>query len=187
MREPPYPAEKAGCEVGYAEGGEYAARHTDETYDSGGFGTLTTKARETENSVEGETVKVLAAVEDLLFRSRISEAADSLGVEAKFPRSPEKLLGALRSGRPDVLVLDLNSVRFDAVSILNELRADEGLASVETIGYVPHTRTDLILAAREAGCGRILARSAFFNGLPDVLLPKEPGGSRQEVGAEDEL
>ncbi len=144
-----------------------------------------TEAQKAERAGGGGSVGVIAATEDLMFRSRISEAADSLGIESKFPRSPKKLMEAVRSARPDVLVLDLHSERFDAVEILNELHADRELRSIRTIGYVPHTRKDLIVSAREAGCDRILARSAFFGGLPDVLLPKQAGGLKTST-ADDE-
>ena len=59
------------------------------------------------------TRRVLAAVEDLLFKSKISETSSQLGIEAAFPRSPKKLRDALRESPPDLLVLDLNSARFD--------------------------------------------------------------------------
>ncbi len=44
--------------------------------------------------------RVVAAVEDLLFRSKISETATQLGVEASFPRSPTKLEDVLRNSPP---------------------------------------------------------------------------------------
>lgn len=107
--------------------------------------------------------RILAAVEDLLFRSRISEAATSLGIEAKFPRSPKKLLEAVESETPDLVILDLNSERFDALSLLGEL------SSVRTLGYLSHVQKDLAVAARAAGCDKIVARSAFVAGLPQIL------------------
>ena len=54
------------------------------------------------------TRRVLAAVEDLLFKSKISETASQLGIEASFPRNPRRLLEVLRESPPDLLVLDLN-------------------------------------------------------------------------------
>ena len=64
------------------------------------------------------TRRVLAAVEDLLFKSKISETASSLGIEAAFPRNPRKLLEALRESPPDLLILDLNSARFEPLMLL---------------------------------------------------------------------
>lgn len=131
-----------------------------------------------------------AAVEDLLFRSRISEAAASLGIEARFPRSPKKLREALRAERPDLLVLDLNSQRFEPLALLGDLAADRELREVPTLGYLSHVQKDLAVSAREAGCDRIVARSAFVGGLPEILLPKgdrKAGKTGGEGGPDDLL
>jgi len=112
---------------------------------------------------------VLAAVEDLLFRSKISETAHQLGVEAAFPRNPKRLLEALRALPPDLLVLDLNSSRFEPLELLRTLRSDAALRDVRTVGFLSHVQGDLALAARESGCDRVMARSAFVENLPRVL------------------
>jgi CheY-like chemotaxis protein len=113
--------------------------------------------------------RVLAAVDDLLFRSKISETADSLGVEAKFPRSPERLLGALRESPPDLLVIDLNSSRFEPLELLRIVKSDETTEHVLTVGFLSHVQGDLAVAARRSGCDRVLARSAFVENLPQIL------------------
>ena len=112
---------------------------------------------------------VLAAVEDLLFRSKISETAERVGVEAAFPRNPEKLLDALRASPPDLLVVDLNSARFKPLELLRAVKSDAALRGVRTVGFLSHVQGDLALAAREAGCDRVMARSAFVENLPRVL------------------
>ena len=112
---------------------------------------------------------VLAAVEDLLFRSKISETAERVGVEAAFPRNPEKLLDALRASPPDLLVVDLNSARFKPLELLRAVKSDAALRGVRTVGFLSHVQADLALAAREAGCDRVMARSAFVENLPRVL------------------
>ena len=113
--------------------------------------------------------KVLAAVEDLLFRSKISETASQLGIEAAFPRNPRKVLEALRESPPDLLVLDLNSARFEPLVLLQRVKSDEATQDVSTVGFLSHVQKDLAVAAREAGCDRIVARSAFTRDLPKIL------------------
>ena len=113
--------------------------------------------------------RVLAAVEDLLFRSKISETASQLGIEAVFPRNPEKLLAAVRDSPPDLLVLDLNSARFDPLVLLQTVRSEATEESVKTVGFLSHVQKDLAVAAREAGCDRVVARSAFTKNLPEIL------------------
>ncbi len=113
--------------------------------------------------------RVLGAVEDLLFRSKISETAERVGVEAAFPRNPEKLLDALRASPPDLLVLDLNSARFKPLELLRAVKSDGALQGVRTVGFLSHVQGDLALAAREAGCDRVMARSAFVENLPRII------------------
>jgi CheY-like chemotaxis protein len=109
--------------------------------------------------------KVLAAVEDLLFRSKISETASSLGIAAAFPRNPKSLLEALRESPPDLLVLDLNSARFEPLTLLRDVRSDEATRGVTAVGFLSHVQKDLAVAALEAGCDRVVTRSAFTKDL----------------------
>jgi CheY-like chemotaxis protein len=120
------------------------------------------------------TRTVIAAVEDLLFRSKISETASNLGIEAAFPRSTTRLLEALRESAPDLLVLDLNSARFEPLMLLRRLRSDEATRDVPTVGFLSHVQKDLAVAAREAGCDRVVARSAFTKDLPRILAGHTP-------------
>ena len=118
--------------------------------------------------------RVLAAVEDLLFKSKISETASQLGVEASFPRNPGRLLEAVHESPPDLLVIDLNSSRFEPLALLRNVKADEATRDVPTVGFLSHVQKDLALAAREAGCDRVVARSAFTRNLPQILAGHTP-------------
>jgi CheY-like chemotaxis protein len=120
------------------------------------------------------TRKILAAVEDLLFRSKISETASSLGIEAAFPRNPKRLLEALRESPPDLLVLDLNSARFEPLELLMSVKSESATRAISTVGFLSHVQKDLALAAREAGCDRVVARSAFTKDLPQILAGRTP-------------
>jgi CheY-like chemotaxis protein len=119
------------------------------------------------------TRRVLAAVEDLLFKSKISETAETLGVETGFPRSPRKLLEALRESPPDLLILDLNSARFEPLELLRSVKSDRITQQVPTVGFLSHVQRDLAVAAREAGCDHVMARSAFTKDLPKILAEGE--------------
>jgi CheY-like chemotaxis protein len=113
--------------------------------------------------------RVLAAVEDLLFRSKISETAAALDVETGFPSSPERLLATLRESPPDLLIIDLNSARFEPLELLRIVKSDGTLQDVFTVGFLSHVQGDLALAARKSGCDRVMARSAFVENLPQIL------------------
>ena len=126
--------------------------------------------------------RVLAAVEDLLFKSKISETAETLGVEARFPSSPTKLLETLRESPPELLVLDLNSARFEPLTLLRTVKSDDATKDVRTVGFLSHVQKDLAVAAREAGCDRVIARSAFTKDLPKILSEGETGETIDEAG-----
>jgi PleD family two-component response regulator len=111
------------------------------------------------------TRRILGAVEDLLFKSKISETASQFSIEAAFPRNPRKVLEALRESPPDLLVLDLNSARFEPLVLLQRVKSDEATQDVSTVGFLSHVQKDLAVAAREAGCDRVVARSAFTKDL----------------------
>ncbi len=120
------------------------------------------------------TRRVLGAVEDLLFKSKISETSSQLGIEAAFPRSPKKLLDALRESPPNLLILDLNSARFEPLALLRSISSDDETRDVPTVGFLSHVQKDLAIAAREAGCDRVVARSAFTRDLPKILAGHTP-------------
>jgi len=113
--------------------------------------------------------RVVAAVEDLLFRSKISETANQLGVETLFPRSPKKLVAEAQATPPNLLILDLNSTHFEPLMLLRQLKSDEALRGVPIVGFLSHVQKDLAVAARESGCDRVMARSAFTRDLPEIL------------------
>lgn len=113
---------------------------------------------------------VLAAVDDLMFSSRISTAAKGVGAHVTFTRSVDAVLAAARATPPPTLViLDLNSARVKPLEIVAALKADPALARIATVGFVSHVDTATIEAARRAGVDRVLARSAFVEQLPRLL------------------
>ena len=115
-------------------------------------------------------------MEDLFFKSKIVETAERLGVEALFPRSPKKLVDEARGSAPDLLVLDLNSTRFEPLMVLRELKSNEATKDVPVVGFLSHVQEDLAIAARESGCDHVMARSAFSRKLPEILAGDGSGG-----------
>jgi PleD family two-component response regulator len=112
---------------------------------------------------------VLAAVDDLMFSSRISTAAKAVGASIRFTRSAQAVLAAAREERPSLIVLDLNGAHLRPLEIVAALKADPRLADIPTVGFVSHVDTATIDRAREAGVDRVMARSAFVEQLPRLL------------------
>src|SRR5215212_5739059 len=59
--------------------------------------------------------------------------------------------------------------RLKPLELLRAVKSDGALRGVRTVGFLSHVQGDLALAAREAGCDRVMARSAFVENLPGVL------------------
>jgi DNA-binding NarL/FixJ family response regulator len=113
---------------------------------------------------------ILAAVDDLLFSSKIRATARQVGVDVQFARTPEEILAQARATRPSLAIFDLNSGKTDPIGTIAALKADPEAASIKTIGFASHVHTDLIAAARRAGADEVLPRSAFAGRLADILL-----------------
>jgi len=99
-------------------------------------------------------VKVAAYVPDLMDRSKVAAAAPG----ATFVARPDDLASA----DADLVVLDLT--RPGTVDVIPQLQA-------RTVGFCRHTMRDVIAAAEEAGCDRVLVRSEFFADVAGALEP----------------
>jgi hypothetical protein len=97
--------------------------------------------------------RVVAYVPDLMDRSRLSSAAS-----VHFVATPAELPAAAEGA--DLVVVDLS--RPGVLDVLP-------LVAVPTIGFGSHVDRALLGAAREAGCQEVLARSAFFSRVAELL------------------
>ena len=111
---------------------------------------------------------VVAFMDDLMFLSRVREAARAPGVQVRPARRLEELLAACRPA-PEAVFVDLDSTRLPTAEALAALRSDAALATVPVVGFVSHVNADRAREAREAGCSRVMARSAFVEELPALL------------------
>jgi PleD family two-component response regulator len=112
---------------------------------------------------------ILAVLDDLMFSSKIKTAANQLGVDLRFSRSVEGALDTMRVNPTTLVIFDLNTTRLDPLAIVAAMKTDAALALIPTLGYASHVHTDVIDAARKAGVGEVLPRSAFALHLGEIL------------------
>jgi PleD family two-component response regulator len=115
------------------------------------------------------TLVILAILDDLMFTSKIKTAAGQLGVPVSFARSRAAAIDAMRKDPPSLVILDLNNPRTDPLGVVADMKADPSLGAVPTVGFASHVQTDVIDAARRAGVGDVMARSAFTMHLAEIL------------------
>ena len=103
---------------------------------------------------------LLIFVRDLMFSTRIVEAAKDAGVAYKVIRKPDVLM--TESGRTLFVDLDQDG----AIDAAGAWRTRTG---GETIGFVSHVNTEAIAQARSAGIDQILSRGQFTQQLQTLI------------------
>jgi CheY-like chemotaxis protein len=117
---------------------------------------------------------LVAFMDDLMFLSRIRDAAQSAGLQVQAVREPAALVEACRVSRPALVFVDLDSSRLASLDAVAALRADPELAGIPVVGFLGHTQTEKAHAAQNAGCTRVLTRGAFVNELRSLILQPPP-------------
>lgn len=108
---------------------------------------------------------ILAFVSDLIFRSRIREAAEAAGAEVQFVRNiPEGVA-------PKLILFDLNFKSSDIIELIRS--AKSSLPEVPRICFGSHVETELFAAAEAAGASEVYARSQFVQELPELLRARD--------------
>ena len=133
-------------------------------------------------------MNVLVAIHDLMFSSKVTaalnasppndaqkspanDAQNSPGAGARkvnwLPRG-QKVVEQVAATKPDVLLIDLAAPALDAVNAIRAIKGGDQKGTV-VIGYVDHTRADVMEAARAAGCDQVLSKGEFARRLPELL------------------
>lgn len=112
---------------------------------------------------------VLAVMSDLLFRSKIDDAARRNGLELRAAKSLEQLERHLGKGLPAVAFVDLEADSPEPTAAIHRIREITGESAVRIIGFAGHTNLAAIEAGRAAGATVVLARSGLTSQLPALL------------------
>jgi PleD family two-component response regulator len=118
--------------------------------------------------MQKEPKRVLAAVTDLFFSVKLTEAAKRAGMSLEFVKEPEALLE--KAGlKPSLIIFDLNLESIDPVGLITRLKASPDTRGISLIGYLSHIQAELKQRAQGAGCDMVLARSAFSQNMPLIF------------------
>ncbi len=112
--------------------------------------------------------RVLAAVPDLFFGSKLSAPAARLGIAVQFAATRDALLEGARCG-PDLIVADLDAATIDAVGVALELKAGKQTALPRMIAFASHVHGERLEAARQAGFDEVLTKGALAARIPEIL------------------
>ncbi len=116
-----------------------------------------------------ERRSVVAIVDDLFFSTRIETVARQTGIKLALAQDGDQVISGIESEIPALIIIDLNNRKCAPLDAIRRIKADPRLASVPVIGFFSHVQSELERAAFEAGCDRVLARSAFSSKLASIL------------------
>lgn len=111
---------------------------------------------------------MFAVVSDLIFSTKITSTAASLGVIVAVVRSLEKLDARMTQGGDRLALIDLDCESIDPIEAIRKIHRSSSRPRM--VAFVSHVRADLMEAARQAGVDEVMARSAFVAKLPAILL-----------------
>jgi DNA-binding NarL/FixJ family response regulator len=117
-------------------------------------------------------MEILVAVRDLLFRSKISAAAERLGVPIRMAPRGAPLAEAARELGGGTVLADLGEP-----GALEQIRAAKAAAPIRVVGFLGHLEADLARAAAEAGVDEVLSRGQLVQRLDEILTSGAAGAS----------
>ena len=115
----------------------------------------------TDGTVSG--VRVLGCIHELMFSTRLRDAAAGLGHDCRLVRRAADVADQLDG--TDLLVIDLMVAGGGALEAVTAARE----AGVVVVAYGEHVAADVLQAARDAGADEVLKRSDFARALPTLL------------------
>jgi PleD family two-component response regulator len=120
----------------------------------------------------GNSKRILAVLEDLFFMVKINESAKRAGLPIEFVKSEEDVLAKAldkNGSRPALIIVDLNFGGIDPLKLVTALKSSDDTKGINLIGYLSHVQGELKVAAQDAGCDMVMARSAFSQNLAQIL------------------
>ena len=106
----------------------------------------------------------LMLCDDLIFFSRVSGAARAAGLTVRMVRTAAELLKAAREAPPSGVVVDVHNPGLDLPALLAGLK-DACPVIPRVIAYGSHVEAEVLRAARQAGCDKVMPRSQFVTEL----------------------
>jgi CheY-like chemotaxis protein len=127
--------------------------------------------------------RIVAHVEDLMFRAKIDSAGRNLNIPVEFVAKVGDLLRACVN-EPAAVFVELTDAALPAIA---KLKKNPKTRSVPVVGFLSHMDKKLAEEARQQGADRVLPRSQFSETLPELILEFTSPGVERIIEEEPEL
>lgn len=108
----------------------------------------------------------LILTRDLFFLSKVTGTASVLNIKIEAVANCEQLHDRVIESQPRVIFFDLNCPDTTPLAVMNAL---PDVLRPRVIAFGSHVDEATLLAASQAGCDEVMARSKFSMTLPDLL------------------
>ncbi len=113
------------------------------------------------------SLHTIALVSDLMFSSKITATANSVGASVAIVRTLEQLENELTSNPATTVIIDLEATAADPIDAITHCVNTQPKPRV--IAFGPHVNVDLLTKAKQAGADEVMPRGAFTANLPQLL------------------
>lgn len=111
---------------------------------------------------------VVYLTNDLMFSSRVSAAAKSVGVAVRFVTTVEQAVEQASTADVRLVILDMNTAGIAPGEAVPRLRS-AGRNPLSIIAYAPHVHTHKLDAATSANCDEVLTQGQFNRQIDQIL------------------
>ncbi len=111
--------------------------------------------------------KVVVIVSDLIFRTKISSCAQTVGLPLEFASSLDEFTRIATDGTPTAVIVDLEQDDMLIKGLIDSAASHE--PQPRLIGFCPHVRKEVMEQARTSGFDQVMTRSSFASNLPSIL------------------
>jgi CheY-like chemotaxis protein len=108
---------------------------------------------------------VVYMISDMLFSSKLREAAKATGVSVQAAR--DATTWAALACDAKLAIIDLRMPT--ALTALDALSIAMPPQNLRTVGFIDHERVEVMDEARAKGCTDVMAKGQFANALPKLL------------------
>jgi hypothetical protein len=127
--------------------------------------------------------RIVAHVEDLMFRAKVDAAGRNLNIPVEFVARLDDLSRAT-ADEPAAVFVELTAA---ALPVIAKLKKGARTQAIPVVGFLSHVDKELADQARKAGTDRVLARSQFSETLPELILEFTSPGVELKMDEEPEL
>ena len=113
--------------------------------------------------------KVLIAVNNMIFTSKIMSILDSMEAEGIKAIRSDEIFSKAQELRPNLIIIDLNLNGIEAPALINKLRSYGATRNIPIVCYSPHIMADQMKAAMSAGATEVLSNSKMTTRMNQIL------------------